>query len=172
MKTRNDFVSNSSSCSFIVHDAKKTLELLNKLGDFPYQIDDFEVKIAYKHKYEKDIFKMFGRKEVERDRYYYNWDNRRIEIDPEAIECFYDASMYDLINLVIDKNPNIDKIEHIQFYCQNYNQLAVAVLHLLYKYFQKHGLKVNCEDTEIEFNDNTSFFSNLVNGLIETDKKV
>lgn len=170
MKTRNDFVSNSSSCSFIVYDVKKSLELFKKLGDFPYQLDDFDIRIAYKHKYAKDIYKAFRVRDPEIENRNYYWDNHR-EIDPDEIEYFYDTNVYDLYELIEKNDTDIfNKIEYIDFSCHNDNQLNTGIICLLYNYFKKHGLKVNCEDTEIEFLNSDTFIINLVNGLISDNK--
>lgn len=169
MKIRNDFVSNSSSCSFIVHDVKKSLTLIKKLGEIPYQVDDFEVRVFYKHKNERDIYKAFSHREPE-DTNYYHWDNKR-EIDPDEIECFYDAGIYDLYELIENNDTkSIKKIEYIEFSCHNDYGLNTGFIKLLYMYFQKHGIKVTCEDTEIRFLDSNTFISNLIEDLMVKDK--
>ena len=58
MKTRADFVSNSSSCSFVIRDVKVSLAPINTLGTYgfvPSELDDLTLRIYAKRSVLRDF---------------------------------------------------------------------------------------------------------------------
>ena len=58
MKTRADFVSNSSSCSFVIRDVKSALAAIKSLGTdgfVPSELDDLTLRIYAKRSVLRDF---------------------------------------------------------------------------------------------------------------------
>lgn len=164
MKIRSDFVSNSSSSSFIVKgNAKKAIKLINDLGNIPYPVDsNLSFGITYKHKDADEIYEELLETEYEYNSMNY-WDEDRKD-DPEAIEHCY-IQLYKLEEVLKDKNPILDKIVTFSIVTSENDTLAMVVLNMLYRYFQKKGLEVDASETEVDFLEglsNRNFLLNLV----------
>lgn len=168
MKIRTDFVSNSSSSSFAVKDIKKAITLLNELGDIPYPVDNnLSYTITYKHKDAKEIYDdILGRKYEP----YLDYWNRDRKIDPEEIEYSYEVDLYHLKQALEDNNPTLDKILTFAIVTSENDTMAMTVLNMLYKYFQKKGLEVDASVSEIDFlkSYGESFLLNLVSEITNT----
>lgn len=172
MKIRSDFVSNSSSSSFIVRgDIKNAIKLLDDLGEIPYPVDsNISFMITYKHKDSNEIYD----KLIESDCSYNSlncWDEDRKD-DPENIEYCY-VNLYVLIEALKDKGPILDKIQSISIITSENDITAMIVLNMLYKYFQKKGFVVDASETEVDFLENEvinkrNFLLNLINEITNT----
>ncbi len=79
MKTRTDFVSNSSSCSFIINDVKKTVECLKSInGDdyIPSELDELDLRIYAKRSVLKELLDA-----LDREPSYYDNFTRDLDIE-------------------------------------------------------------------------------------------
>lgn len=156
MKIRNDYVSNSSSCSFIIEDVAKAAKLFSDAFsgiDIPYDYDStIDVSLAAKNKWYKEIEEsLTGSSD-----YSNTWSDYRdgsIHVkDPEDIgwnRIRVSLSTLAKANEYLDK---YEKTNEIRFECDDYDVLGVDVLKQLYHFFKRNGCKPNDEDTEMDFN--------------------
>ena len=135
MKTRNDFVSNSSSCSFIIKDVAKGVKALESFDvlNCP-DMDNVEVTFTLK----EDVFKSLNMPRLERWR------------DDRTHEVFCSCAASELLNL---PSLALENLFDLEFQCDDYEQHAVFMLSLLYKALQLNGVEVDDEHSEIEFPD-------------------
>lgn len=174
MKIRTDFVSNSSSCSFIIENINKMFSILKAFEDIeiPYSFEDeLSIRISVKYKNYKKLKNIISSENDEYD--YLN------EIDEHLEECIkkypddiYQCGIYtnlnQLINLCCKNNEEIKElIENIDFSSENYGY-GLINLKLLYNFFEKNNCNPNDKDSELPFNnDRNSTFIKMLNSVIK-----
>lgn len=163
MKIRNDFVSNSSSCSFTVSDANKLMELLEPLGDMPGAYQYFEISAWCYQKDYADIYKVIWESEPPREYFEYKDDEPKLLTFDD-----YNHFLYTWKELPKDLKSKIFKIE---IGCEDYHTSEVALLNLLYQLCELADLNPNDDYTEIPFRDGEKvqpqFIVNLHNKITE-----
>lgn len=174
MKIRSDFVSNSSSSSFIVKgDVKRAIKMLDDLGEIPYPVDsNLSFMVTYKHRDASEIYDKLLETKYELNSMNY-WDEDRKD-DPENIEYCY-VNLYVLVEALKDNNPVLDKILNFSIVSSENDTMAMIVLNMLYKYFQKKGFEVDASETEVDFLENEvinkrNFLLNLINEITNNTK--
>jgi len=165
MKIRSDFVSNSSSSSFILHrpdlqTAVKSLCQICEKYEVPWKIEDqISIRIHVKNKNWQDVTAALY------DEYEGKAVNHGIycgETNPEAVP--YDSIPLRFSNLDIERLAGVvDKIEDIEFSVDDgYERLE---LKLLYLFFERLGCNPDALDSEQNFmsmTDNEKFMAALI----------
>ena len=128
MKTRQDFVSNSSSCSFVVNNPKNFIKKI---------MDKLDIKDITASLYDSmfDNIEVGIPKNSNKD----DWD-------------YYDWSSFNSFFIENAKN-DFKNIKEISFMCDDYDTKAVMRLIMLYHAFKNLGFNVSCEDSERDFID-------------------
>ena len=155
MKTRTDFVSNSSSCSFVINDIKKTVQCLKSIngdGYIPSELDELDLRIYAKRSVLKELLDA-----LDREPSYY--DNFTRDLD---IEDSYDFTLSQLENI---PDELLQKISSIYITCDDYEQDKVMYLSMLYMFLKNEGVDVDCSDSERDLmfqEGDTSFLGKLL----------
>lgn len=137
MKIRNDYVSNSSSSSFVVEtnasDAAKMF--ISDFGEF--------LKDAWNDPLGETMHIGYKLKSKKSDWFDYSSPN---------VFCFA-VEMKDKDDNEDEEQEKIDldDIEEIQFECDDYDNAAMMYLRFLYKYFEKLGFKPDDSNSEQDF---------------------
>lgn len=155
MKTRTDFVSNSSSCSFVIKDVKNALTAIKSLGTdgfIPYELDDIDLHVYAKRSVIKELFDILERTPSHYDDFNHNLDDEdSYGFNLSALESIPDSIM--------------QKIDYIYLQCDDYEQTKVLYLSVLYMFLKNEGVDVDCSDSEHElmFQDgDTSFLGKML----------
>ena len=157
MKTRFDFVSNSSSCSFIVHDAKSAMMAFKKefgknydYSDMPYGIEDI-------------MFSLIGNKQA--------LEKIKDAIEHGSIEKRYDAEndadAYELSGLNLCTVMSISTkwwkgIESMTIGADDLNSSNVMVVRLLREFFKQQGFSTRDIGDKWSGIDGNDFMSKLL----------
>ena len=155
MKTRTDFVSNSSSCSFVINDIKKTVQCLKSIngdGYIPSEFDELNLRIYAKRSVLKELLDA-----LDQEPSYY--DNFTRDLD---IEDSYDFTLSQLENI---PDELLQKISSIYITCDDYEQDKVMYLSVLYMFLKNEGVDVDCSDSERDLmfqEGDTSFLGKLL----------
>lgn len=168
MKIRSDFVSNSSSSSFIVKDIRKAITLISELGDIPYEIDgSLNFTISYYHKDGKEISEKVMNQEYKKDIFDKNY--WRYETQPDEIEYGWEIDFYRLKELIDKNDPILDKIISLSIESRESDSMTTSILYMLYEYFKRIGLNPDDSYSEVNFRNDTisNFVINLVNKFSE-----
>lgn len=161
MKTRHGFVSNSSSCSFIVDDAKSAMMAFKRefgkkydYSTMPYGIEDIK-------------FSLIGKKQA--------LENIKDAIEYGSIEKRYgaedDVDEYELYGLNLWTVVSISTkqwkgIKSMMIDADDLNSSNVMVVRLLREFFKQHGF--NTKDTGDKWSglDGDDFMSKLLSKVI------
>lgn len=162
MKTRNGFVSNSSSCSFIVHDAKAAMNAFkSEFGkkynykDMPYGIEDI-------------IFYLHGKKNaLEKIKNYVECSNTIMDSYHSDDEThMLELSLCTLMSIPAKMLKGVTSIEVSADDCNHGN---VMIVRLLRAFFD--GCLLTTEDTGDKWSglDEDDFTSKLLNKVISSN---
>ena len=156
MKTRLDFVSNSSSSSFILRGeyAAKGIRLLKRIVEsceIPWEVEkEIVLHVNALNKNMPALSKLLG------DDNYGNYDGYGSSYDYKNSDSPNERSWH-LIEVPLSESglskltdEALEKIEDIEFYLGDGNTLTL-VLKLLYIFFQKNGCCPDALDTEQDF---------------------
>ena len=155
MKTRTDFVSNSSSCSFVINDIKKTVQCLKSIngdGYIPSEFDELNLRIYAKRSVLKELLDA-----LDQEPSYYDNFTRDL-----YIEDSYDFTLSQLENI---PDELLQKISSIYITCDDYEQDKVMYLSVLYMFLKNEGVDVDCSDSERDLmfqEGDTSFLGKLL----------
>lgn len=157
MKVRCDFVSNSSSCSFIIgakyvrKACETTYRKLNSL-EVPYDIDqDITIRIYAKNKNVDALYSwLYSIDDMSSNEKPQHYDGE----DPE--DCSFDSTSFtvgqfiELANKLADDEKTCSLIDHIMFESDDYGSGPINLLDF-YDFFDKNRCKPNAHDSEHEF---------------------
>ena len=157
MKVRTDFVSNSSSCSFIIdakHVRKACEAAYSKLYglEVPYDIStDITVRLYAKN---KNVDKLFAKLHEsgfvsfsEKPYHYADEDPEAFSFDSIDLEV---QSFIELAKKLIDDEELVSLIERIMFDSEDYGSGPMN-LRDCYDFFDRNKCNPNAEDSEHEF---------------------
>lgn len=186
MKIRQDFVSNSSSCSFVIGDVEtiwsentlavdradviKMIDVIkqtfNENDDIPYDLD-ISVRIYARNKNFAALETALTGKTDYRDTFEDYRTHEIITKDPESFG--FDTISVNLscfINTVLTLDNKIcAMIEAIMFECEDYERSKCDMLAMLYDFFDRKGCNPNSEHSERYFMtkyEDSSFMKKLM----------
>lgn len=149
MKTRADFVSNSSSCSFVIRDVKGALAVIKTLGTdgfVPSELDDL-------------ILRIYAKRSVLRD--FITTLDKPLEYD-DFSQHLDDVDSYDFSLSMLESIPDnlLQKIDYVYLTCDDYEQEKVLYLSVLYMFLKNEKVDVDAIDSErpLMFQDNDDSF--------------
>jgi len=152
MKIRNDFVSNSSSCSFVIRDnaaqaAKMFLEDFGSFINGSWDPMGESMNIGFKLDSESE-------------------DMWRTWQSPEQFVSTFSEACFDDEEEQAEKH-DVSSIDELAFECDDYDHSSMTYLTLMYRYFDKFGFKPDASETEHEFlgEDSKSFLEKIFERL-------
>lgn len=189
MKTRNDFVSNSSSCSFVLSanvcmaDALKFFVKTFGEDPIPYKLrDEVSIECYVKNKWLAQVKSKFD-PEYDRSEWqnvYRDWrSGQYVEKDPEEVSWDSIPIDFDDLSKLASDEQTLNMIDHLEFKCDDGNFTGLFFLRLLYAFFERNEMCPDCSDTEHYFirtgSDDEKFIMKLASvcggGRKTTDKR-
>ena len=174
MKVRTDFVSNSSSCSFVLRKenggVRRALEAFAKTfaaGEVPWAVSD-KVNVGA-HTRNRDFSKVFESVNGEpppRDSYGYRGfaGEKQAEYQDEVSWESVELQLDGLETFAADHSDVVDLVEDITFTTSDGDVSGMLYLRLLYLFFERNGCMPDATETEHAFVGD-SFGSRFFNKL-------
>ena len=175
MKVRLDFVSNSSTSSFAIVDAKAFIRMFSEdfaNVDFAWEFaEKISVHFSCKERDAAPLEKYFNDVDYVYKPYYdYDYEHKwKIELDDSHEFC--GVSLPKLTNC---RKDIIDKIDSkiLLYTTEENDEFGKMMLRLLMRYCKHKGIDVDDSTSEIRFNDEKDdFFTRLFNVATEENKK-
>lgn len=155
MKIRSDYVSNSSSSSFVIKkDAAKAAKMF---------LDDFGDCI-YGECYPLGETMNVGIRTIGSSNDWLDWNN------PEKFCEDYIQGEYDEDTNTYADPKNTEDIMEFGFECDDWDKEAMGNLAFLYKYFKKFDFEPDDSDTEHNFRDRDTFLGRIMDKLEVKEK--
>ena len=153
MKTRNDFVSNSSSCSFVIKE--------NAAQAAKMFLEDFAGFLHESYDPMGDTMNIGFKLASEPEDAWCTWQS------PSQFVCsFTGGSTEDDI-----EGYDPSSIDELSFECDDYDSSSVSYLVLLHKYFSKFGFKPDASESEKDFLDGEDSFLGKIFKRLESEGK-
>ena len=175
MKTRSDFVSNSSSCSFIVESAAND-GVVKAFGafasvlagvDIPYNLSDsVRISARAKNKWFKELSEAITEEPSDFKMEYRDWSSHKmVPKDPEDVG--WDSIQLDLERITeIGKDPAykdyLARLDSVSFTTEDSNTSGLMYLRMLYLFLERMGCCPSAAESEHSFlDDNDDFVTRL-----------
>lgn len=159
MKTREDFVSNSSSCSFIiandggrVKDAVTVFHETFSNCEIPYEVEDaLRMSCSVKNKWFREVEEeLHGESQYEP--YYGDWRTGQMKKkDPEEVSWNTIELTASSFEKLAERQDLADKIDSISFSCEDSSMTGMVFLRLFYAFFERNGCMPDATGTEHSF---------------------
>lgn len=179
MKIRSDFVSNSSSSSFVVYGSTGDVSLLaQKLDEMLSGISipwDFsncvEVCLKAKNKNYKEVWEAFKDEKCRYESWYVDCNGKKKKKDPE--ELSWESIRVDLDRfMAAASSPIIGKIDEVWFEAVDENSYECnSKLALLYKFFDAIGCNPDDSVSERAFLEEDDEFYKIMKDTISAKGK-
>lgn len=149
MKYRNDFVSNSSSCSFIVYDPQKAFELLvtdfdDQLFNDSYSFQELGARLTVDSKYADEfnsVLEKYGENPYQSE----SWEDKN---NIEFLNIYF-ISVYKIFKFHRELFNHIISFEIVSE--SDYEDRHVLeMLNMLYLYFEKYNVNIDDCDSNID----------------------